>query len=213
MALPIVYDRSRLSSEKLPELPPIQIALVDERIDPDGFLALHRTRLSVQGSEPVPYDYVSRKALDSSVIVAYFREEGVGYVYLRSATRPPLALRGRESSMWELPAGLIEPGESPVAGARRELEEELGFRVEETALKRLGRATFPAPAVQGEEQHFFSVEVDPKKRSEPQGDGSPFEALSIIHVLSFDAVERELREGGFPDAKTEIGLRRLLERE
>lgn len=30
--------------------------------------------------------------------------------------------------MWELPAGKIETGEDPLAGARRELEEETGFR-------------------------------------------------------------------------------------
>ena len=30
--------------------------------------------------------------------------------------------------MWELPAGLLDPGESPIDGARRELEEETGLR-------------------------------------------------------------------------------------
>ena len=30
--------------------------------------------------------------------------------------------------LWELPAGKLEPGEDPLAGARRELEEETGYR-------------------------------------------------------------------------------------
>ena len=30
--------------------------------------------------------------------------------------------------VWELPAGRLDPGESPEAGARRELEEEVGLR-------------------------------------------------------------------------------------
>jgi ADP-ribose pyrophosphatase len=30
--------------------------------------------------------------------------------------------------MWELPAGKLEPGEDPLTGARRELEEETGYR-------------------------------------------------------------------------------------
>src|SRR5512138_3536676 len=30
--------------------------------------------------------------------------------------------------VWELPAGRIDPGETPEAGARRELEEEVGLR-------------------------------------------------------------------------------------
>ncbi len=30
--------------------------------------------------------------------------------------------------LWELPAGKLEPGEDPLAGAQRELEEETGYR-------------------------------------------------------------------------------------
>ena len=30
--------------------------------------------------------------------------------------------------MWELPAGRIDPGETPEEGARREMEEEVGLR-------------------------------------------------------------------------------------
>jgi ADP-ribose pyrophosphatase len=30
--------------------------------------------------------------------------------------------------MWELPAGLLDPGETPIEGAGRELEEETGLR-------------------------------------------------------------------------------------
>jgi ADP-ribose pyrophosphatase len=32
------------------------------------------------------------------------------------------------SYLWELPAGKLEPGEDPLAGAQRELEEETGYR-------------------------------------------------------------------------------------
>lgn len=33
-----------------------------------------------------------------------------------------------DSRVWELPAGRIDPGETPAEGARRELEEEVGLR-------------------------------------------------------------------------------------
>ena len=33
-----------------------------------------------------------------------------------------------DSLVWELPAGRIDPGETPAEGARRELEEEVGLR-------------------------------------------------------------------------------------
>ncbi len=192
-------------------MPAARIELDDECVDRDGFLAFHRTRISLNGSATVAYDFVSRRALDSSVIAAHFARDGVRYVYLRSAVRPPLVLRGLEGSLWELPAGLIEPGESPSQAAKRELLEELGFDVGEPALLQLGASMFPAPAVKAEVQHFFSVAVNPADALEPEGDGSPFEALSLICAISFDDVRALLRQGAFRDSKTELGLRRLLE--
>ena len=45
---------------------------------------------------------------------------------------------GRDEGAWAIPKGLIEPGESPEAAARREFEEELGMRPEGPLLP-LGR--------------------------------------------------------------------------
>src|SRR4029453_695904 len=35
-----------------------------------------------------------------------------------------------DQSLWELPAGRLDPGETPAEGAARELEEEVGLRAE-----------------------------------------------------------------------------------
>ena len=70
-------------------------------------------------------------------------------MYLRSAVRPPCALRGlrrpHEGGLWELPAGLVEPGEEPAAAAARELGEELGFAADAGAMRPLGAWMFPVP--------------------------------------------------------------------
>ena len=114
-----------------------------------GFVRLVRRRWVAtypDGSRSAPfvYDTVERKALDVVVMAAHYQEHGRRHVYLRSAVRPPLVMRGpkrlplspaaRQGWLWELPAGLVEPEEESETGvlqaAQRELEEELGFRVE-----------------------------------------------------------------------------------
>ena len=167
-------------------------------------------------SRPFRYDMVTRRALDASIMVAHHEgESGEPCVYLRSAVRPPIAFRREEPKvaavLWEVPAGLIEPGEAPDVAAARELEEELGFTVRPDEMQPLGPNTFPAPGFVGDIHFFFHVRVDPKTRNEPRGDGSPLEeAARIISVPLARALDA-CKAGEIADAKTELALRRLAE--
>jgi ADP-ribose pyrophosphatase len=137
-------------------------------------------------------------------------------VYLRSALRPPIALRTNAAidsgALWELPAGLVEPGESPAEAASRELAEEIGFVVAVRALTQLGPHALPAPGFIAEEHIFFHVEIDPHApRPEPSEDGSALEhGASIVAVRLEDAIDH-CRRGAIRDAKTELAVRRLAE--
>lgn len=167
-------------------------------------------------SAPFPYDVGARAALDAVVMAAHYLEGGVRFVYLRSAVRPPCALRpiapAHDGSLWELPAGLVEPGEDPAEAAAREVGEELGFAVRAAQMQPLGPWTFPSPGIIGERHVFFHVEVDPRTRATPTEDGSALErGASIVAVPVGDALEYA-RAGRLPDAKTELALRRLAER-
>lgn len=59
---------------------------------------------------------------------------------------------GTERLELEIPGGVIEPGESPLATATRELREETGYEAEH--VEELG-STSPNPALQGNTCHFF----------------------------------------------------------
>jgi ADP-ribose pyrophosphatase len=161
------------------------------------------------------YDLATRRALDAVVIAAYFQEGGVRHVYLRSAVRPPCAMRPipplHDGSLWELPAGLVEPGEDPAETAARELGEELGFSAEVDAMKPLGPWMFPAPGIIGERHVFFAVEVDPKTRAVPTEDGSALEQKAAILALPVDDVIAHCRSGAIRDSKTELVALRLKE--
>lgn len=217
----------------LPPLPKVELVQAEDLSPEDGggFLRLRRRRLRLRrpdGSESAPflYDSVDRRALDAVVVAAHYLDaRGTRHVYLRSALRPPAALRPPEcrplpeketlGSLWELPAGLVEPDECHAEGllrcASRELEEEVGFAVPPSRFSDLGSAAFPSAGVLGERHHFFQVEVAPDERGRPSEDGSVLEADAIVVAVPLVEALDLVRGGTIEDGKTEIGLRRLAE--
>ena len=69
---------------------------------------------------------IESRALRPAVTVAAIVERGGAFLLVRERTRSGLKLNQ--------PAGHLEPGESPAAGAARETLEEAAWRVEATAL-------------------------------------------------------------------------------
>jgi ADP-ribose pyrophosphatase len=211
--------------------PDLGLELVEDisPVAPAGFLRLIRRRLRVKypdgsRSDPFPYDEVDRRAIDAVVIAAHFVQGGQRWVYLRSALRPPLRFRDPARSpggspetgaLWELPAGLIEPGEQSTGGVLRagcrELREELGFLALESDLQMLGSPVWPTPGVLSERLFFVQLAVHPERREEPSLDGSALErygrvvAVPLAHALGL------CRSGRIQDAKTELALRRLAD--
>jgi ADP-ribose pyrophosphatase len=213
--------RCGLLMSGLPQIPKVELEVVADRsAEREGFLTLHRLDLVLSTpdegrSAPFRYDMVDRRAIDACVMVAHHVEQGRLCVYLRSSVRPPAALRRDEPRgsgvLWELPAGLIEPGESPSAAAVRELEEELGFTLRPEDMQPLGAWMFPAPAFIAEVHWFFHARVDPTTIRPPSGDGSPLEEGARIVSVPLDDALEACRRGEIHDTKTELALRRLAE--
>jgi ADP-ribose pyrophosphatase len=214
-------------------LPNIELELIEDLSPevPKGFLRFSRRRYRARYpdgtvSAPFVYDAVDRAAIDAVVIVAHFALDGVRRVYLRSAVRPPLALRDAAHSalpndacatgLWEVPAGIIEVSElSPsgaVRAAQRELQEELGFAVPLETMHALGPSAFPCPGVIGERHFFFEVNVDPSQRGEPDLDGSALEHFGVVVDVSLAEALAMCRRGEIEDSKTELALRRFAEK-
>jgi ADP-ribose pyrophosphatase len=211
--------------------PDLELELVEDisPVAPPGFLRLVRRRLRVrfpdgERSEPFAYDEVDRRAIDAVVIAAHFVRDRQCWVYLRSALRPPLRFRDparspsgeRETgALWELPAGLIEPGEQSTGGILRagcrELREELGFLALETDLQMLGPPVWPSPGVLCERLFFVHLPVQPQRRSEPTLDGSALERHGRVLELPLERALELCRSGKIQDSKTELALRRLAE--
>jgi len=107
----------------------------------------------------------------------------------------------------ELPAGTLSPGERRDACARRELEEETGWKARR--LRRIGQY-YAAPGFCTEQLTIFLAEGLTQATAHPE----PDESLKPV-ILPLKAALAKVRSGAICDAKTIIGLlfvERLLAR-
>jgi predicted NUDIX family NTP pyrophosphohydrolase len=90
--------------------------------------------------------------------------------------------RNRQIGWWQIPKGMVEPGETPEAAARREAEEELGLRLIGTLLP-LGRIRQAG----GKRVEAFALEQD-------------FEASQIVsNSFQMEWPPRSGRQQSFPE--------------
>jgi ADP-ribose pyrophosphatase len=99
--------------------------------------------------------------------------------------------------LWELPAGRVDPGETPLKAARRELVEETGYRAK--TWKKLV-AFYPSPGYVAEKMTIF-LATDLR-----DGEATPMEDERIeTRWFTAKEVDAGIRSGKIVDAKTMIG--------
>ena len=102
--------------------------------------------------------------------------------------------------MWELPAGRMDPGETPLRAAKRELAEETGYCAKKWA--KLAEF-FPSPGFLAEKMTIFTA------RDLTEGESEPMEDERIeINWFTAREIDRMIASGKIIDAKTMIGFLR-----
>jgi ADP-ribose pyrophosphatase len=194
----------------------------------EGFLRLRRLTLRNRypdgtASAAYRYDMVERDALDAVAIVLHADGPSGPTICLRTALRPPLAFRRPEmvpiadpaprTALWEVPAGLVEPGERGETGLRacasRETLEEVGLHVAPERFVRLGPEATLSPGVIGEKIWYLAAEVVPAERGTPTEDGSPVEERAVVRFVPVREALAATRDGRIADVKTEVAVHRL----
>jgi len=103
-----------------------------------------------------------------------------------------------EEFIWEVPAGRLDPGETPEACARRELEEETGMRAR--TLERL-TMIYTTPGFTDERIHLFlahGLEAGTQRREADE--------FLELHPLRWSEVMALVRSGEIQDGKTLTSL-------
>lgn len=223
-------------SAKFVSLPGICLSIVEDytersRCD-EGYLRLKRRMMTAsvngQTSGSFKYDVIERWNPDAVAILLFSKQNNDTKILLRSAVRPPLALRSvplvapmpfvdgvTNGELWEICAGIIEEHERTPEGivdcAVREVWEEMGIRLQPSELRVLGAPFFPTPGSIAECLYLFAAPYDPGARVEPEGDG-PLEQGAKIIELSLSDATAWCDAGWLPDVKTELAIRRFISR-
>lgn len=107
-----------------------------------------------------------------------------------------------EKVLLELPAGLLEINEDPKSCARRELEEETGYRT--GSLHQIG-SFYTSPGFCDEEIHLYLAQDLSKYSQKTDGD----EFIELVK-MPLEKIKQKLYTPEISDAKTVIGLQYLL---
>lgn len=217
-------------------MPPIEIDVLGDASattpSDKGFIKVRRLTLRTTyedgtRSEPYKYDVADRAALDAVLMVLHSPRVGAPLdplVCMRTAMRPPVSLRARREPpvpvpdprpgpmLWEMPAGLIEPGEqgedAVLGTAARETEEEVGLKLAARDFARLGVAVYLTPGLIAEKLHVVHAEVDHTQPATATATEVVERASKVEWWPLAEALARAAA-GEVEDCKTELALHRL----
>jgi len=153
------------------------------------FVELHVDRVHVPGGRVFDHEVVSVPC-DGAAAVVTHPDNGVLMIYRHRFITDRWG--------WEIPGGMVDPGEEPVDAAARELREETGWTADD--LRPL-TTMHPSSGLSDQRFHLF-LGSGAHRVGEPT---DPSEA-SRVEWRSWGQVIADLRSGQVPDGLSQLGL-------
>ena len=173
-------------------------AISTERIY--GGRLLHLELLRVRGPDGEVHEREVVRHPGAVAIVPLLEEGERRKVILVRQYRAPV-----DRELLEIPAGTLEPGESPLECAKRELAEETGYCAQ--AWEKLAEFHTTPGFCDERMVLYLARELEPLGKNHPDED-----EFLRVEAVPLNELERMLLSGELGDAKTLIGLLLLLHR-
>ena len=181
-------DRAGPQPDGLPGRDLSEQTLASELAWQGGFLQIRRDQVGLPDGREAFREYVVHPG--AAVMIPLLDD---GRILVERQYRYPL-----RRHFVEVPAGKLDPGETPLAAARRELLEETGYEAAEWALLTV---LHPAIGFATEEMHVYLCRGLVRKEQRLDAD----ENLEV-EAVSLDWLLGELQAGRLTDVKTQIAV-------
>lgn len=200
---------------------PDRYRIDDCRLDRGGFLSVYSFALDGKrmdlmdrghGVVVLPVDWARREVymVEQPRPVKAFVTRQDGAALLERARHRGgdggIDISAKDLAVLEMPAGMIDPGETPAQAASRELAEETGIVVAPESLRKIAEY-FPSVGGTTERMTAFFAELpDPVVITDTNGDGH--ERIDLWK-MSFDEAWEMMRNGRIETASSMVLLREL----
>ncbi|PAF44192.1 hypothetical protein BKH40_05910 [Helicobacter sp. 11S02629-2] len=158
-------------------MPEIPVLLDVEDVSSSKYLQIRRVSFKEQG---VVKNWDVIKSHDSVGIVLYHKEKD-GFIFVRQF-RLPVFLKNNQGFMYELCAGLLDKGKTPLQTAIEEVEEECGYFIDSKNMHPFFNF-YSGVGTGGACQYLFYAEVSEDiKKTEGGGSKEELENIDVIFV-------------------------------
>ena len=174
----------------------------------NGFFSLDRAVVRYERFDGTMSEPVERLSLErGDAVGVLLHDPERDQVVLVEQFRYPVHAAGERGWLLEIVAGMLRPGQDPLAVARVEAREEAGYEVGD--LRHLVTC-FLSPGGSSERVHIYVAHISIGQQVGPGGGVRTEGEDTRLHVLEREEAMRLLRTRGIRDAKTIIALQALL---
>ncbi len=186
-----------------------QVQIIEKKLVWDGFVKMHKVTAKIPSVHNDQTIEITREIHDHGNAVAVLPVDKTRKKALMVGQwRIPAYLNGHKERIWEAPAGLIDPGETPIECAKREALEETGYQVSNL---RFICSPFASPGLVTEKVDIFLADYSETSQvSQSVGVDEEGEDIELAE-FSFQELFELIDHGKIFDATTVIAIYALRE--